>query len=246
MYGAQFRTSRSHLDLFFVNTPSVPAFAHIPVRSFGSPFAWMCVRYSLEINRHFMAKKESLTLKQSLYALHYATDANGNMTEAARLAGYAGDDATLAHVGWENYRKPKIRAEIERLLAERVMGPNEVLARMDDIIRGSLADFLHIDELGVARFDFKKAKQAGKLHLLKEYRVSENGVSIKLYNPQTELLNLAKHYGLLKDETTINVNIDITLINQVVEGLKATGVDPNDFFRKVYEKLGVDVGAGAE
>jgi phage terminase small subunit len=45
-----------------------------------------------------------LTEKQRRFVEAY----DGNATEAARLAGYEGDDATLAQVGYENLRKPEI------------------------------------------------------------------------------------------------------------------------------------------
>lgn len=54
-----------------------------------------------------------LTEKQRRFVEAYMGEAAGNATEAARQAGYAGDDITLASVGYENLRKPQIRAAIE-------------------------------------------------------------------------------------------------------------------------------------
>lgn len=48
----------------------------------------------------------------------------GNATEAARLAGYEGNDKTLAQVGYENLRKPEI------LKAIRERGDEEHAARV--------------------------------------------------------------------------------------------------------------------
>jgi len=44
----------------------------------------------------------ALTIKQQKFVDSYS----GNATEAARLAGYAGNDTTLASIGNENLRKP--------------------------------------------------------------------------------------------------------------------------------------------
>lgn len=52
----------------------------------------------------------------------------GNATDAARKAGYKGNDATLGAVGYENLRKPQIRKaikkrfdiELEPLIGDRV------------------------------------------------------------------------------------------------------------------------------
>ena len=49
------------------------------------------------------------------------------------------------------------------------MTANEVLAHLTEHARGTLDDFL--DERG--RVDFSKAKEAGKMHLLKEYSFAE-------------------------------------------------------------------------
>ncbi len=48
--------------------------------------------------------KIGLTVKQQLFVNFY----EGNGTEAARLAGYKGDDNTLGQVAYENLRKPLI------------------------------------------------------------------------------------------------------------------------------------------
>jgi len=55
-----------------------------------------------------VAPKDSdkLTLKQQLFVEAYLGEAKGNATEAARIAGYKGNEITLAAVGAENLRKP--------------------------------------------------------------------------------------------------------------------------------------------
>lgn len=50
----------------------------------------------------------ALTPKQQAFVDAYA----GNATDAARKAGYQGNDATLAQVGYENLRKPEVREAI--------------------------------------------------------------------------------------------------------------------------------------
>ena len=53
-----------------------------------------------------------LTHKQSLFVAYYLGEADGNATEAAALAKYAGNRRTLEQVGFENLRKPKIKSAI--------------------------------------------------------------------------------------------------------------------------------------
>jgi len=57
-----------------------------------------------------------LTDKQKIFIEAYLEC--WNATEAARRAGYEGNDNTLGSVGWENLQKPYIRQEVDRRLAE--------------------------------------------------------------------------------------------------------------------------------
>lgn len=59
------------------------------------------------------ASDSGLTEKQRRFVEAYMGEAAGNATEAAERAGYEGDGVTLASVGYENLRKPQIRAAID-------------------------------------------------------------------------------------------------------------------------------------
>ena len=56
-------------------------------------------------------KEKKLTPKQLLFVSEYLK--TGNATEAARRAGYKGNDKTLGQVGAENLKKPGILRAIE-------------------------------------------------------------------------------------------------------------------------------------
>lgn len=108
---------------------------------------------------------DGLTTKQRLFVESYLS--NGfNATEAARAAGYKGNDNTLSSVGYENLRKPEIAAVVALRVNEAAMPVNEVLARLTAIGRGDVTDYL--DEDG--RFDFQKAKKAKKTGLIKKLK----------------------------------------------------------------------------
>lgn len=68
-----------------------------------------------------------LTTKQRLFVEAYL--ANPNATEAARKAGYKGNDVTLGAVGAENLKKP----QIAELLAGRVQ---EAIITTDEVLNG--------------------------------------------------------------------------------------------------------------
>ncbi|MCR9254735.1 MAG: terminase small subunit [Alphaproteobacteria bacterium] len=59
-----------------------------------------------------------LTGKQRAFVKAYCTEANRNATEAARLAGYRGNDPTLRAVASENLTKANVAEAIEAYLEE--------------------------------------------------------------------------------------------------------------------------------
>jgi phage terminase small subunit len=109
--------------------------------------------------------KDKLTTKQRLFVESYLS--NGfNATEAARVAGYQGNENTLSSVGYENLRKPEIAAVVSARIDEAAMSANEVLHRLSAIGRGDVSDVLDDD----GRFDFEKARRAKKTGLLKKLK----------------------------------------------------------------------------
>jgi phage terminase small subunit len=109
---------------------------------------------------------EKLTTKQRLFIEAYLGEAQFNATQAARIAGYKGNDNVLGVTGHELLRNPKIAAVVSERINEAAMSANEVMARLSAIARGDLADVT--DEDG--RFDFEKARRAKKTGLLKKLK----------------------------------------------------------------------------
>jgi phage terminase small subunit len=72
----------------------------------------------------------ALTGKQKLFVEHYAVTLSG--TEAARRAGYAKGDASLAAAGSRLLRNVKIKDEIGERFSKMAMGADECLARLAD------------------------------------------------------------------------------------------------------------------
>lgn len=148
-----------------------------------------------------MAGRKQLTAKQRMFALEYIMCKNG--TEAARRAGYAGDDATLAAVAYENLRKPQIVAFIEERFAEHAMRANEVIERLSEQARADMGDFINVKHNYVS-IDLEKAQQQNKLHLIKKVKQGKYGIELELYDAQAAQRTLAQHHGLLKTEVIIN------------------------------------------
>lgn len=160
--------------------------------------------------------KARFTDKQKLFIAAYFT-CGLNATEAAALAGYGGNRATLAAIGSENLRKPKIRAEIDRRLEEEAMKKDEVLFRLSDQARGTMADFVDPE---TGQLSLTRAEERGKLHLIKKLthvvtetdggRVTER-VTIELHDAQTALVQVGRAYRLFVD------GIDVTSGGEPIE-----------------------------
>jgi len=85
-----------------------------------------------------------LTLKQNLFVEAYLGVAHGNATEAARMAGYKGNDVTLATIGAENLRKPQIASRVRARVDDVAMSSTEVLSELTKVGRADWRDFVSI------------------------------------------------------------------------------------------------------
>lgn len=138
--------------------------------------------------------------KQEAFITEYLRDFNA--TQAAIRAGYS--ERTAAVIGSENLRKPNIAAEIQRRIAEKSMGADEVALRLADHARGDISDFLDITPGGIG-INLQKAQQLGKTNLIKKVKfrtqTSKNkdgvetetrDIEIELYDAQTALEKLGR------------------------------------------------------
>jgi phage terminase small subunit len=87
--------------------------------------------------------KREFTGLERAFIYEYIT--NGyNKTQAVIDAGYdVNGRECAAAIGYENFRKPHIKAEIDRLISERLMSKEETLQRISQMARASLNDYLH-------------------------------------------------------------------------------------------------------
>lgn len=162
---------------------------------------------------------ERLTTKQQAFVEAYLV-CGFNATEAARRAGYS--ERTAYSIGWENLRKPEIAAAIQQGLADRAMPADEVLARIAEQARGTMDDFL--DDAG--NIDLSRARERGKLHLVKTRSVTKEGERIELYSAQSALDLLAKHHGLFNADD-----------DDWRKALGAMGINAAEFFGQLVERI---------
>lgn len=183
-----------------------------------------------------------MTGKQRAFVAAYISCLNA--TEAARLAGYKGDDNSLASIGWENLRKLEISEAINARLRQLIVSADETLARVSQHATGTMADFLSIDPDGVPRLDFLKAQKAGRLGLIKKYTETENTRATK----DGELLTTRKvhvelypadaaHDKLMRYHSLYNDKLTVTWQNEILALLRDGRVTQED----VIDELGYDL-----
>lgn len=117
---------------------------------------------------------------------------NFNGTAAARMAGYRGNDATLAAIAYENLNKPHIKAAIERKMKALTMAADEVLLRISQQAAVGYAAYLRPD----GTVDLTRLLADGMGHLIKGFKHTKFGVEVEFFDAQKALGLLGKHHGL--------------------------------------------------
>lgn len=155
----------------------------------------------------------ALNPRQRAYVEHFLTC--WNATEAARRAGYS--EKSARKQGYRMSTNVDIRSAIEDRLAAMKMGTDEVLVRLAEQARSTIADFIDVtapsadvggaasmDEahaiVGGWRINLAKAEQLGKLHLIKKLKSGQWGPELELHDSQTALLAQAKILGLMVEK----------------------------------------------
>jgi phage terminase small subunit len=168
--------------------------------------------------------KDELTQKQRLFVEAFIGPANGNAREAARMAGYSGDDNALSQRGFELVHNPKIGELIGVRVQEAVMRANEVLSELSAIAKADWQNFLEIrlDKEGeTVSATLKLSDKIKSLELLGKYH--------KLFSDRIDVdLNLkdwrseAQKYGLTEADVIRHTQL---LINESVIESGATSGD---------------------
>lgn len=157
------------------------------------------------------AKGKKLTDKEEAFCREYVI--SWNATRAAIDAGYSKKMAYS--IGYENTKKPHIKARIEELMKTKVMDRDEVLARLADQARGSHYPFIRIDDDGFIYFDFSDPEAIKHLHLIKKIKTKRERklvgrgeeaetwegewVEVELHDSQKALELIGKHHNLFVD-----------------------------------------------
>ena len=159
--------------------------------------------------------KKSFTAKQRMFIDSYLVSLNA--TQAAKEAGYS--DKTAFVIGSENLKKPYIREEIERRMAE-AMSSGEVLHRLAEHARGDIGLFVDPSTLTL---DLKSAVERGDTRLIKKIKQTfvtrtvgeeEQQTEIfefELYDAQKALALLGKYHKLFVERHEMTGDIKVRI-----------------------------------
>lgn len=96
-------------------------------------------------------------------------------------------------------------------MADHAMPADEVLARLAEQARGTMADFLRTNADGTPT-GFNLGPETPQ-HLIKKVSITEKGITLELYDAQAALVQIGKAHGLFTDRTehsgTIGYTVDI-------------------------------------
>lgn len=152
---------------------------------------------AVEPKRENLPAQLPTTMKQIHFAKAYVEC--GDVLEAARRAGYRGNDYSLRVIGTRLLNQEDVRGLIRRHL-KSVITPEEVASIISDIARGSVEHFLARDEHGNIKtneegqiqFDFSTLEAQTNFHLIKSIKNTRYGPSIELHDKLAALALIAK------------------------------------------------------
>lgn len=119
-----------------------------------------------------------------------------------------------------------IQEAIQARIKEMAMGADEVLLRLADQARGTMADFVSLRDDGYFIIDLQKAEATDKLHLVKKIQqirtvkneeYEEIKTSLELYDRHAALVDLAKHHDLLSSTLRIKVEDELKATLDLLE-----------------------------
>ncbi len=129
-------------------------------------------------------KRDELTVKEKRFVEVYLGEANGNATEAARIAGYsAKSDATLRVIAHEVKTKPNVRARIDEILTAESLSAAEVIHELTRLATAPTSHFMQ-----VTGYD----EEAGALQVRQDYGAKTKALEL-----------LGKHHRLFVDKTEV-------------------------------------------
>jgi len=136
--------------------------------------------------------RRGLAVKQLRFVEEYPKD--WNATAAAKRAGYS--EKTAYSQGQRLLKHVEVKAAIDERIRQLTMSADEVLLRLAQHARADLSDVVDDDKT----LNWKRAREAGKTHLIKTLSVTDKGERVQLHDPQRALELIGRAQGLFIDK----------------------------------------------
>lgn len=157
-------------------------------------------------------KKTKLTARKRAFAKYYAGEAMFNGTLAARKAGYSYHSA--GRIAIRLLSDPKVRKLIDQRFSKLSMSSDEVMIRLSQMGRGSVAPFLATTRNGEVQIDITNPNAQENLHLIKKIkqkkRIQKGGedeepeiiieTELELHDAKDAVVQMGKIHGLFTDK----------------------------------------------
>lgn len=142
-----------------------------------------------------------------------------NASEAARRAGYQGEDESIWVTASRLLRNAKVRAHVDKLLSEQSASRAEIIGRLTSIARSDMGDFIDPATLTV---NMRQAKENGLTHLVKKIKqtiISQDDrqteiFEFELHDAQTALVHLGKVHGIFNEKTELSGEVTIKIVRE--------------------------------
>ena len=150
------------------------------------------------------------------------------------IAAHCNVALTAKKLGWsldkakEMVELPVVKKRMDDLITANQVNATEVVSRIASVARGTMGDYINIDEQGQAEVNLLRARDEGKLGCIKALRVKRwkerhcdewtTETQIELHDPMVALRNLSKIMGL--EVSAHRVNVALMTDAQLIEMLK--------------------------
>lgn len=123
---------------------------------------------------------------------------------------------------WDREATTTIESETEKYWAEKIMKANETLGRLSEVGRANINDFVQIEDGKLVGFNEDALRERG--YLVKKLTTTtgrSESIGIELYDAQSALGTIGKHYGLFLERPELEGNGKSNLV------LPADSISPN-------------------
>jgi hypothetical protein len=144
-----------------------------------------------------------LTDQQERFVLAYAGPAQGDKTEAARMAGYSFPETQAIRL----LTYPHVRQAIEERTRYLTLDADDVLRRLARIATADMGDFANLvgeTERHEIERKLKELRKRGLSSLIAQLVPTKYGMSVKLHDSQQALQTIARCLGMLKDRLEVS------------------------------------------